>query len=83
MRRLIITFCALSWMPINEAHAYIGPGLGLGAVGVVLGLLFSVGLAVLGLFWYPAKRMLRKFRTRSEKDSAPSMIPSDGSDAAP
>lgn len=83
MRRLIITCCALSWMPINEAHAYIGPGLGLGAVGVVLGLLLSVGLAVLGLFWYPAKRMLRKSRTRSEKDSAPSMNSPDGSDDAP
>ena len=83
MRRLIVTCCALSWMPVNAAHPHLGPALGLGAVGVVLCSQLSVGLAVLGLIWYPAKRMLRKSRTRSEKDSAPSMNPPDGSDDAP
>lgn len=39
--------------------AYVGPGLGAGAVAVVLGLLASVGLAIFALAWYPIKRLLR------------------------
>ena len=44
----------------TTAHAYIGPGLGLGAIGMILALIFSVFLAVLAIVWYPIKRMLRK-----------------------
>lgn len=44
------------------ALAYIGPGLGLGALGVVLGIVFSVFLAFVGIFWYPIKRLVGKFR---------------------
>jgi hypothetical protein len=44
------------------ALAYIGPGLGLGALGVVLGIVFSVFLAIVGIFWYPIKRLVGKFR---------------------
>lgn len=58
MRKLIVaTFTAT--LPL-VTHAYVGPGLGLGAIGVVLGLLLSVILAVLALFWYPIKRLLTK-----------------------
>ena len=44
------------------ALAYIGPGLGLGALGVVVGIVFSVFLAIVGIFWYPIKRLVGKFR---------------------
>jgi len=50
---------ALLMFPI-QAHAYLGPGLGLGAIGVVFGILFSVLLGLLGLFWYPLKRLFGK-----------------------
>jgi len=39
------------------ASAYVGPGLGLGAVGAVLGVLFSILLAIVAVFWYPIKRL--------------------------
>ena len=41
------------------AFAYIGPGAGLGAIAVTAGLLFGVLLLIIGLVWYPLKRLLK------------------------
>ena len=43
---------------IKPAHAYIGPGLGLGSLMIVVGLGLSILLAVIAIFWYPLKRMI-------------------------
>lgn len=42
------------------AQAYVGPGLGLGAIGVILGLLFSFVLAFFAFVWLPVKRLFSK-----------------------
>lgn len=42
------------------AHAYVGPGLGAGTLGVVIGLIASVFVALFALLWYPIKRLLKK-----------------------
>ncbi len=55
---------------VNQASAYIGPGLGLGAISVALGILGSIVLAIFGLFWYPIKRILNK-RKAGQQDQAP------------
>lgn len=44
----------------GAAQAYVGPGLGLGAVGAVLGVALSVILAFFAIFWYPLKRLFKK-----------------------
>lgn len=54
--------------PVN-AMAYIGPGLGAGTLGVILGLLGSLLLALFAFFWYPIKRALFG-RQRDEEDEA-------------
>ncbi len=41
------------------AHAYIGPGLGSGVIGVVLGILTALFLAMTALIWYPLKRLYK------------------------
>jgi hypothetical protein len=54
------------------AQAYSGPGVGLGAIGVVLGILGSVFLMTVSLVWYPVKRLIRGLRQRpapSRRDS--------------
>lgn len=55
----------LLMLPIH-AFAYVGPGLGAGTLGVILGLLGSIILALFAFFWYPIKRML--FGNKAEKE---------------
>lgn len=40
--------------------AYIGPGLSGGVISVIIGVLASIGLAILAIVWYPVKRILKK-----------------------
>ncbi|MCP4666642.1 MAG: hypothetical protein GY849_09760 [Deltaproteobacteria bacterium] len=51
------------------AYAYVGPGLGLGAIGAILGVLLSVFLAIIGIFWYPIKRLFGKARKKKKNDA--------------
>lgn len=39
--------------------AYIGPGAGLGGLAIVIALSLGVLLLVIGLVWYPLKRVLK------------------------
>lgn len=53
----------------STVQAYIGPGLGLGVLGAVLGVITSIFLAIFALFWYPIKRWRRRrMESRSEAD---------------
>lgn len=56
----IITGFFLLFGLANAANAYVGPGVGLGAIGVLLGVVGGVLLAIFGLFWYPIKRMFKQ-----------------------
>ena len=44
----------------GPAHAYIGPGAGLGAIMVTIALVLGVLLLLFGFVWYPLRRMMRK-----------------------
>jgi len=50
----------------EQAHAYIGPGTGMSAIGVFLAILMGVAVAIFGFLWYPVKRLLRMFRKRTD-----------------
>lgn len=41
----------------DHALAYIGPGMGLGAIAIAIALTVGVLLLVIGLVWYPLKRL--------------------------
>jgi hypothetical protein len=75
---LLILLCPL------VAYAYIGPGLGLGTIGVVLGTLGAIILAIFAILWYPLKRLIRRKRSNKEsKKEKKSKDPeNDGSDSA-
>lgn len=47
---------------IDNSYAYVGPGLGLGAIGAIVGVIVTVFLAIVAVIWYPLKRMLRKLK---------------------
>jgi hypothetical protein len=44
----------------GPAHAYLGPGLGLGIIGTIIGVVAAIVLTLFGLVWYPLKRMFGK-----------------------
>lgn len=57
------------WLPVmlavsapQAALAYIGPGVGLGAVAVAFSIMFGFGLLIVGLVWFPLKRVFRRMR---------------------
>ena len=41
------------------AFAYIGPGLGAGAVAAVIGIAAGVLMLIVGVVWYPLKRFIK------------------------
>ncbi len=57
----VISLLFVIFFPM-PSYAYVGPGLGLGAFGVITGIIVSVFLAIVGLFWYPVKRLLKKLK---------------------
>lgn len=69
MRNAIVLFLLLIFT--TQAHAYIGPGLGLGAIGVILGVVGSIFLALFAVFYYPIKRTIKKLK-KGAKDNAAS-----------
>ena len=67
MRFIVIVLLLFS---AATAHAYVGPGLGIGVIAAILSALLAVILAIAGFVWYPIKRMLKK-RNRREPRATP------------
>ena len=57
---------ALLMLP-QPALAYIGPGVGAGAISAVLGVIGAIFLGLFAIIWYPIKRML-KLRKKKGND---------------
>ena len=55
------------------ANAYMGPGLGLGLISVVLGFIGSITLGFFAVLWYPVKRFLRRRRRAKAPPTSTSM----------
>ena len=75
MNRRASWSCALSvaavgivWAPV--AQAYVGPGSGLSALGALLAMLGAIGFAIVGLIWYPFKRLWRWLRSKLDRDGS-------------
>lgn len=60
-RKILAYFFALAILTYPTlASAYIGPGLGLGAIAVVLGIVSGLLMLVVGVVWYPLRRFVRR-----------------------
>lgn len=46
--------------------AYIGPGVGAGALAAVVGVVGSIFLALFAILYYPVKRMLKKRKANAD-----------------
>jgi hypothetical protein len=56
----VMIFAALAAFGPSAAHAYVGPGAGLTALGTVLALVAAVLFALVGFVWYPMKRLMKR-----------------------
>lgn len=65
----IVLFVFIIFLSPVCGLAYIGPGLATGTIGVVLGVLGSIFIAVFALLWYPLKRLLKKIKKSFRKDT--------------
>jgi|TARA_B100000902_G_C26463548_1_gene506644 hypothetical protein len=52
----------------NFAYSYVGPGLGLGSVIVVLGLIGSLILAIFSLVYLPVKKFIHRKKEAKTKN---------------
>ena len=67
----LLLFSLAVFMP-EDALAYIGPGVGAGAVVLTIGILFGVLLLFVGLIWYPLKRALKGKKAKAETEKSES-----------
>ena len=67
----------IAWLVPSAAHAYIGLGAGISAIGSLLALIAAVLLAIVGFVWYPVKR-IRKNRRKAHTEVADKARPGDG-----
>lgn len=66
---LLIAAAVLAVQPV-AAMAYIGPGVGAGAIAAVLGVLGSIFLAIVAVVYYPIKRLLKGGKGKAAKTAA-------------
>ena len=59
---LLVALC----LQAPPASAYIGPGLGTGAIAAVLGIVIALLMLVVGVVWYPVKRLVKKMRSKEQ-----------------
>jgi len=64
---LIITFVLITYAGFS--HAYVGPGAGLSAIGSVLSFVVVILLLIIGLLWYPLKRIISWSKKTVENES--------------
>jgi hypothetical protein len=67
VRKVLLVFL-MALSPIY-AHAYVGPGLGAGTIGMVLGVIGSIFIALFAFLWYPLKRLLRKVKRAKQEET--------------
>ena len=62
-----VSLCVFLAAP-GVADAYVGPGLGVGAIAAFFGAVLAVLLAIVGVVWYPLKRLLNRRKGSAESD---------------
>lgn len=63
-----LIFVLLFFIP-TTSFGYVGPGLGAGTIGVILGAIAAVFLALFAVIWYPIKRLIKKKRSPKNQDT--------------
>tara|TARA_B100001063_G_C16353158_1_gene352354 strand:+ start:115 stop:339 length:225 start_codon:yes stop_codon:yes gene_type:complete len=67
--KLLISFITLASILLffgTSAYAYIGPGMGLGAIVTILGIVGAVLLSIAAIIYYPIKRLIIKIQNKKK-----------------
>ena len=70
MKHLKLITCVIAVAAPKLLHAYVGPGVGLSAIGSVLAFIGAVFLLIAGFLWYPIKRILKR-KPKDELEGEP------------
>lgn len=68
----VLAACWALFLP-TPALAYIGPGAGLGAIAITLAIVIGVLLLLVGLVWYPLKRLLKSKKASAAEQTKASI----------
>ena len=63
MKKLINIFLKIIFF-FSVVYGYIGPGMGLGLILTILGIVCSLLLGILGIIYYPIKRFLKNIKKK-------------------
>ena len=63
----IFLYIFLAFFYCSNANAYIGPGMGLGAILSILGILGAIIISVLAIIYYPIKKLVKKVSNKKKK----------------
>lgn len=63
----IIYLLFFSFILMTPSQAYLGPGLGLGAIMTALLFIILILLGFFGLIFYPIKILIQKFKKKEKK----------------
>ena len=66
MFKLVLSSFILCFI-CTSSFAYLGPGVGAGAIAATLGLIVAIFAALFGLIWFPVKRLLKKRKEKKEQ----------------
>jgi hypothetical protein len=72
----LLFLAAFALLAAEPAHAYIGPGGGLTAIGALLALIAAVVVTFFGFLWYPIKRFRKRRREKRDRDKPPAAVES-------
>tara|TARA_B100000424_G_C22852570_1_gene454559 strand:+ start:576 stop:794 length:219 start_codon:yes stop_codon:yes gene_type:complete len=62
-------FLSLLLLTISPyTYAYLGPGIGGGALAATLGIIIALFAAIFGLIWFPLKRFFKKRKENKENE---------------
>lgn len=74
LRTAAVLVLSLAAVP---AHAYMGPLMSLGAIGAALGVAGTFILGILGVVFYPIKKLYRRIRGISDEEAPPPKLPQE------
>lgn len=60
--KLLTILVSLLFCFSTTANAYIGPGMGLGAIITLLGIIGAILVSILAIIYYPIKRLFIKLK---------------------